>query len=74
MGWASGTSIFDAAAKAATEKSSTVKKVIAALFDAMEAHDWDTFCESAYYDHPLIREAVESVRPGYEWYDESEDE
>lgn len=73
MGWASGTSIFDAAAKAAVKKNATVKGVLAALFDAMEDHDWDTFCESSYYDHPLIREAVESVRPGYEWYEEDDE-
>jgi hypothetical protein len=70
MGWSSGTEIFDPVVKkilnaGLTDKEKTViiKELIVRLTDA----DWDTECESLYFEHPLVKKIFKKLNPEWDW-------
>jgi hypothetical protein len=68
MGWCSGTEIFDktvAVVLAMDIGEDNQKRIIRALADAMEDHDWDCQDDSRYYDDPLVSEVFYELHP--EW-------
>jgi hypothetical protein len=66
MGWCSGTPIFDAVASALLDDKPTDKKaLLRTVIEAMEDQDWDCQEDSAYWDHPLVREAMKELHPSW---------
>ena len=57
MGWCSGTITFDAAVKAIVEPDADKLTAIKALIECFEDQDWDCQEDSAYWEHPLVRQA-----------------
>lgn len=66
MGWCGGAEIFDAVAKdmfdpindyAVFEK----KRVLTVLAKALENCDWDCQSDSAYFDHPIVKEIFDNL-------------
>jgi hypothetical protein len=69
MGWCSGTEIFDVIAKALLEKEKpNPKQILEIVIDALEDSDWDCQKDSAYWDHPLVREIFKKRNPN--WFKE----
>jgi hypothetical protein len=59
MGWCSATLIFDNVCDGLlADKPADKKAVIKALVVAPEDGDWDCQQDSAYWDHPLVREVM----------------
>lgn len=75
MGWSGGTHIFDTVCYNILENSqgddSFKLRVIRALIVELQDLDWDTECESGYYDHPIVKTAFCELGYGY-FYDDEE--
>lgn len=62
MGWCSATLIFDNVCDALlADKPQDVKSTIRALAAALEDGDWDCQQDSAYWDHPIVREVMRDL-------------
>ncbi len=74
MGWCSATEIFDSVCSALldddenVDKKATIKVLIGALWQG----DWDCEFDSAFINHPLVKECfIELDHRFKEYYDES---
>jgi hypothetical protein len=73
MGWCSGTYIFDAVAKVLLDDKPVDKKaMLITLIDALEDGDWDCHSESAYWDNPIVREAMKERHPS--WFEDEQND
>ena len=73
MGWASGTAVFDPVVEAILEMEAPLhekKQVIKTLIDVLENMDWDTQCESEFFEVPLIKSIFLELHP--HWYEEED--
>ena len=69
MGWCSGTEIFDQiAAIILSDKPLDKKATLKTVIKSLEDGDWDCQQDSAYYDHPLVQEAMKELHP--HWFEE----
>lgn len=69
MGWCSATEIFDNVVGGLIGDTKLSKKqIISNLIGALEDGDWDCQADSAYYDHPLVRECFMELHP--RWFEE----
>lgn len=69
MGWCSATVIFDAIAEIILSDNSIDKKaVLTTVINTLEDGDWDCQSDSAYWDHPIVREIMRSLHP--RWFEE----
>jgi hypothetical protein len=67
MGWCSGTEIFDQIAEVVlSDKPMDKKATIKAMIEALENGDWDCQGDSAYWDHPIVKEAFRELHP--DWF------
>lgn len=85
MGWCSGTDIFDSVLSQflnipsetsrkppihADVSAEVCHRIVTALVDAMEDHDWDCQQDSAYYEHPIVQEVMRDLHP--DWFTDKE--
>lgn len=73
MGWCSGTDVFDPMVEAITSEVKDTDlqyKLILALIDALEWHDWDCQQDSQYYDLPVVQKAMHKIHPN--WFEDEE--
>ncbi len=71
MGFCSGTEIFDpvvAHILDAQLPETQATALIGALIEALWDHDWDCESDSAYWDHPLVRQVFRNLQP--DWFEE----
>ena len=76
MGWASGSSLFDAIIEAVMDEvpdKEKRKRIYKPIFDEFQAHDWDTEDECVGLD-PAYDEMYNEYLKERGWYDETEDE
>jgi hypothetical protein len=74
MGWSGGTQVFDSVVESIiqfTYPEDMKRKQIVSLLSTLEDLDWDNVGESAYYNHPLVKRAIEIVHP--EWTKDGEE-
>ena len=72
MGWCSGTDIFDPVVNKVLQQDIDDKqktKIIIALIEALQEHDWDCESDSDYWEHPLVRKAFKKICPDWDWKD-----
>ena len=71
MGWCSATVIFDSVCDGIlAEEEKSKKETLTELISALEDGDWDCQQDSAYWDHPLVREIMEDLHP--DWFEDDE--
>ena len=71
MGWCSGTQIFDDVAGQILDKDEIdVKEVLTSLIQSLQYMDWDCESDSAYWEHPVVREIFMELEP--EWFEDDE--
>ncbi len=74
MGWCSGTEIFDSIVgdilKSNELSLKTKKKLVKKLASSLESQDWDSQCESEYYNDPLVKVIFKELNP--DWEDDEE--
>ena len=72
MGWCSATYIFDNVASFLLdgEKPKDPKEVLEHLISELEDGDWDCQNESAYWEHPIVREIFKARHPS--WFEDKE--
>ena len=73
MGWCGGTEIFDTVIQSLNR--SVIQEVdrdniINDVIDILESCDWDTQCESLYWNKPFILSIFKKRNP--EWFDEED--
>ncbi len=69
MGWCSGTQVFDPICTVLLSDEPIDKKaVLRHVIESLEDNDWDCQSDSAYYDHPLVREVMREMHPT--WFDD----
>lgn len=68
MGWCSGTEVFDdivaVILKENIEEESAIL-IISKLAKCLIDQDWDCECDSAYFDHPIVRQSFLMVDKKY---------
>lgn len=74
MGWCSGTEIFDKVVDYVIHQlpagDREKRRLLCAVIDALEDHDWDCQQDSRFYSHPTVQAAMKKLHPT--WFDESE--
>ena len=64
MGWGSGVYLFDSICEAVlTDKVLSKEEVIEKVMSAMEDADWDTHCDSAFIDNPVVQAVIKKLHP-----------
>jgi len=74
MGWCSGTEIFDIVAGALLTEDKdevNVEEALTQLYNVLRDKDWDCVGDSAYYNHPVVREIIKKIEP--DWVEDEED-
>ena len=74
MGWCSGTELFDSICECIFEetKSEDKKKLIKTIIDKFWNMDWDCEYDSAYFNHPIVKQAFIELDSKYKEYFEEE--
>ncbi len=71
MGWGSGTRIFDSVCGGLlSDEPLDKKEIITYLIDALEDGDWDCQQDSAYWEHPIVKEVMREIHP--DWFEDDE--
>jgi len=69
MGWCSATVIFDQIAEVVlNDKPINKRAVLKTVIRALEDGDWDCQSDSAYREHPLVRELMQEIHP--HWFED----
>ena len=72
MGWCSGTEVFDSFCEGLLDNPNPLdkKRLISNMINTLQNMDWDCERDSAYWDHPLVKEVFHEEYP--EWFDEDD--
>lgn len=75
MGWCSGTNIFDPVAEILVQGLESddcdlveySEDILIRLINQLQKQDWDTECESKFWEHEIIGEYLGNTFEDYDW-------